>query len=156
MTPSEHWRIARDIVIKPSMNLPITGGCHCGAVRYESTAEPVLMLKCHCRDCQQMGGGPYVPAVIFPLATFRVTKGELRHYRTPSERGGHNLRGFCAECGSRLTGAENKERGIIGVIASSLDDPSIFVPQMDLYVADAQPWDLMDDSLPKFPGMMKR
>lgn len=90
-----------------------------------------------------------MPAVVFPFKAFKVTKGVLQHYGTPSINGGHNLRGFCAKCGSRLTGAENPERGIIAVTASSLDDPSWFQPAMDIFVADAQAWDLMDPALPK-------
>ena len=107
-----------------------TGGCHCGAVRYECTSRPLAMLKCHCRDCQQMSGGPYTPVVYMPAKAFHITRGELRHYSTPGESSGHNLRGFCTECGSRLTGAES-ERGI-GITASSLDDPSGFQPKMHL------------------------
>lgn len=106
------------------------------------------MLNCHCRDCQQMTGGAYTPVVYVPAKAFRITKGVLRKYATPSESGGQNLRGFCAECGSRLTGAES-ERGI-GITASSLDDPSWFQPKVHLWVADAQPWDVLDPALPKF------
>src|SRR5207244_770313 len=101
------------------MTLPITGGCACETVRYESSAEPLLMVKCHCRDCQRVTGGPYVPAVVFPFPAFRVTQGTIQHFATSSDGGGHNLRGFCAKCGSRLTGAENPQRGIIAVVASS-------------------------------------
>jgi hypothetical protein len=66
----------------------------------------------------------------------------------PSVANGGNLRGFCAECGSRLTGAQS-ERGI-GVTASSLDDSSWFQPKMDLWTCDATRWDLLDPKLPKF------
>ena len=125
-----------------------TGGCHCGAVRYECTSRPLAMLNCHCRDCQQMTGAAFTPVVYLPAKHFRITKGTLRHYSTTSETSGHNLRGFCAECGSRLTGAES-ERGI-AIAASSLDDPSWFQPTMNLWVADAQPWDVLDPNLPRF------
>lgn len=138
------------------MKLPITGGCVCGAVRYECSAPPLMMLKCHCRDCQQVTGGPYAAAVILPFAAFKITQGALQHYSTPSLGGGHNQRGFCAVCGSRLTGAESPDKGFIGVLASSLDDPTLFQPQMDIFVADAQPWDLMDQHLPKHQQYMPR
>jgi hypothetical protein len=131
------------------MKTQITGGCVCGEVRYECTARPLVMLNCHCRDCQQLGGGPYVAVVVVPIKAFKITKGALRHYATPSIRGGHNKRGFFPNCGSRLTGAENPEVGIIGLTASSLDDPGLFKPRMDIFVADAQSWDLMDPTLPK-------
>ena len=131
------------------MKLPLTGGCVCGEVRYEIDSRPLRMLKCHCRDCQQISGGPYTPVVVVPLKHFKLTKGALQHYATPSLHGGHNLRGFCAKCGSRITGAENPERGIIAVTASSLDDASWFKPAYDMFVADAQPWNIMDADTPK-------
>ena len=115
-----------------------------------------MMFKCHCRDCQQVSGGPYAAAVLMPFNVFKITKGAIQHYATPSLAGGTNLRVFCATCGSRLTGVENPEKGFIGVLASSLDDPTLFKPQMDLFVSDAQPWDLMDEQLPKHPQYMPR
>jgi hypothetical protein len=67
------------------------------------------------------------------------------------ERGKHK-RGFCSECGSRMTGGEFDERptGFVGALAGTLDDPSWFQPQMDIFVSDAQPWDQMDPAIPKF------
>jgi hypothetical protein len=70
--------------------------------------------------------------------------------------GGHNLRGFCPKCGSRLTGAENPEREIICLTASNLDDPSWFKPTMDIFVCNAQSWDLMDSDLPEHQQYMPR
>ena len=138
------------------MKLPITGGCACGEVRYECSAAPLLMIKCHCRDCQRISGGPYTPAVVLPIGAFRITQGRIRHFGTPSLAGGHNLRGFCPHCGSRITGAEDPARGVIAVVASSLDDPGWFEPKLDMFVADAQPWDIMDPKLPKFAQYMPR
>jgi hypothetical protein len=89
--------------------------------------------------------------VFVPVRTFRVTKGVIKHFNTASEARGHHRRGFCADCGSRLTGGEYEGSIGLGMTASSLDDPSWFKPVVDMWVADAQPWDLMDAALPKFP-----
>ena len=124
-----------------------TGGCVCGAVRYESDAEPLALFKCHCRDCQGVSGGPYAPVVYLPLAGFKIT-GPVAHNFTDSMAGGKNKRGFCSECGSRLTGGET-DRGI-GILAGSLDDPTQFHSQVDIHVADAEPWDVMDPASTKF------
>jgi hypothetical protein len=114
------------------------------------------MLKCHCRDCQQASGGPYVPVVVFPFASFRITQGTLKHHTAESAVGGHNLRGFCSECGSRITGAESEEKGIIGVAASSLDDPSRFQPRFAMFVDDAQPWDQLTEGMKKYSVHFRR
>jgi hypothetical protein len=131
------------------MNLPFTGGCVCGSVRYECDSRPLKMLNCHCRDCQQVGGGPYAPIVVARLRAVTICKGALQHYATTRITGSSNLRGFCAQCGSRLTVGEDSQRGIIGLLAASLDDPSWFKPDMDIFVCDAQQWNAMDKSLPK-------
>ena len=134
------------------MTPPFTGGCVCGAVRYEVSAAPLMMFKCHCRDCQHVTGGGFVPGLLVPFPAFRLTKGELKYHHTPSLAGGRHKRGFCAECGSRITGGESDQRPgqFIGITAGSLDDPGWFQPQMDFFVSDAQPWDQMDSTLPKF------
>ena len=51
------------------------GGCACGAIRYECSAEPVLSFNCHCRDCQRAGGGAFAPILIVPKAGFELVKG---------------------------------------------------------------------------------
>jgi len=130
------------------MSAPFTGGCACGAIRYEVSARPITMFNCHCRDCQRTTGGAFTPVVYVPAKAFKITKGSPRYYSTPSAMVGHDKRGFCPECGSRLFGGET-EHGQ-GITASSLDDPSLFKPGVNMWISDAQPWDHMDPSLPKF------
>ena len=133
------------------MNIPFAGGCACGAIRYECSAEPIMMFKCHCRDCQRVTGGGFVAGLLVPAAAFHLTKGRPRYHFTPSSAGGKHKRGFCADCGSRLTGGESDERptGFVGITAGSLDDPSWFRPQLEFFVSDVQPWDHMDPAIPK-------
>ena len=96
-----------------------------------------------------MSRGPVI--LLVPASAFRLTKGQPRYHFTPSLAGGNHKRGFCADCGSRLTGAESDERptGFVGITAGSRDDPCWFRPQMDFFVSDAQPWDHMDQAIPK-------
>jgi hypothetical protein len=133
------------------VSVPFTGGCVCRAVRYEITAQPLMMLRCHCRDCQHVTGGPYAPAILVPIEAFKVTKGAVRYHFTESLAGGKHKRGFCPECGSRLTGGEAEhDSKMVGVVAGSLDDPSWFRPAMDIFVADAQPWERGGVGLPQY------
>jgi hypothetical protein len=130
------------------MSAPFTGGCACGAIRYEVTARPIAMFNCHCRDCQRTTGGTFTPVVYVPAKAFKITKGSPKYYSTPSEMVGHKKRGFCPDCGSRLFGGET-EHGQ-GITASSLDDPSLLKPKVNMWISGAQPWDHMDPNLPKF------
>src|SRR5882762_1408411 len=97
------------------INTPFSGGCACGAIRYESTAEPLMMLHCHCRDCQQSSGGPFSSFVIVPT--------QAKPDSTPH---------------------------IVAIRTASLDDPSWFNPQVDVWTSDAHQWDQMNSALPKF------
>ena len=70
------------------MKIPVGGGCACGAIRYESTAEPIVMLHCHCRDCQRASGGPFTSFVVVPAEAFKLLQGSPRFHASPSEAGG--------------------------------------------------------------------
>jgi hypothetical protein len=118
------------------------------------------MFQCHCRDCQRATGVACAFVVLVPANSFKLTRGSLRYHLTPSAAGGQHRRGFCAACGSRLTGGEN-EAGTsekIGINAGSLDDPSWFRSQFHIFAVDAQPWDQIDAVIPKYdqyPPMKK-
>ena len=108
------------------MTMPFTGGCVCGQVRYECSVPPLLMLNCHCRDCQQVTGGAYAPLIVVPLNSFKIIAGTLQRFATTRLSGRPNQRGFCGRCGSPLTAGEDPERNLIGLTAASLDDPGGF------------------------------
>jgi len=128
---------------------PFSGGCACGAIRYESTAEPVIMLHCHCRDCQQSSGGPFSSFVIVATEALELLQGSLRFHDSPSHAGGKTHRGFCPHCGSPILARSDSVPQFVAIRAASLDDPSWFSPQMDVRTSDAQPWDQMNPALPK-------
>src|SRR3954447_26898883 len=90
---------------------PFTGGCACGAICYESTTEPMMMLHCHCRDCQRSSGGPFSSLVVVPKEAFKLVQGSLRFYASPSDGGGKTHRGFCAQCGSPVIGNPRRRPG---------------------------------------------
>jgi hypothetical protein len=129
---------------------PFSGGCACGAIRYESTAKPILMLHCHCRDCQRSSGGPFSSFVIVPAESFKISGGSLNFYSSPSEAGGKTHRGFCPGCGSPILAKSDSVPHIVGIKTASLDDPRWFTPQMDVWTSDVHSWDQMNPALPKF------
>jgi hypothetical protein len=128
-----------------------TGGCLCGAVRYESDGEPSFSLQCHCRDCQRSSGTAYIAAMRVPAADFRITQGNPKRYIGKSDAGNEISRLFCGDCGSPLYVQVPTRPDIVGIRVGTLDDPSVFRPDADIFVKSAQPWDHMNPDLPKYP-----
>jgi hypothetical protein len=131
--------------------MPIThGGCACGAIRYECTAEPLFALLCHCRDCQREAGGAFIPVLAVPKAAFGVTQGDPKLFASAADSGHSTTRVFCGDCGSPLFGLPGSAPDLVTIRAGSLDDPSAFRPAQHVFAASAQPWDFLDPRLPKF------
>ena len=130
------------------MKLPISGGCLCGLVRYKISAQPVASVNCHCRTCQKAVGAPYI-ALMFVSDAALTISGVYKEYPTLAASGNTLYRAFCPECGTALFGRNSTFTKIRPVAAATLDDPSIFKPQKDMWVADAQSWDFMNPDLPK-------
>ena len=128
-----------------------TGGCLCGAVRYESTGDPLFSLQCHCRDCQRSSGTAFVAAMRVPSAGFRVTAGTPRRYVSKADSGNEVTRMFCGECGSPLYIQVSSRPDIVGLRVGTLDDPSEFRPEANIFTDSAQPWTHMDPALPQHP-----
>ena len=126
-----------------------SGGCACGKVRYECTAAPLRMLNCHCRDCQLASGGAYSPTLIMATAAVAVTKGKTKYFEKLADSGNIARREFCADCGTPLFASSLGRVEFIGIKAASMDDPTWFRPEADLWVQSAQPWDCLDPTVPK-------
>ena len=76
--------------------IPVTGGCLCGAVRYESREPPIRGYICHCAMCRRNGGGFFGPTVRFAGSALALTQGKLKPYAATR----YAQRCFCSECGS--------------------------------------------------------
>ena len=87
---------------------------------------------------------------VVPTATFKLRQGAPRFHASPSEMGGKTNRGFCAECGCPIHSQPDAALQIVAIRTASLDDPSWFNLQMDVWTSDAHPWDQMNLTLPKF------
>jgi hypothetical protein len=131
--------------------MTLTGGCYCGAVRYEAGGEALMKARCHCRECQYFTGGEGNDFIAMPASSFRFTKGAARGYTRP-DLPGAATREFCAECGTPLlTRAAALPQAVI-LKVGSLDDPAVYEgPQVILQTADAYPFHLMPEGVPAFP-----
>ena len=125
----------------------ITGGCHCGAIRYELAGEAVTHALCHCSDCRRHAGAPMVGWAMFRADTVKVTKGTPKVYAS-SENG---RRQFCPECGTGLFYANARNLpGIIDVQSATFDDPAAVPVQVHVQVAERIAWMANAHELPMF------
>lgn len=121
------------------------GGCLCGAVRYETSSEPVNQRVCHCRACQKVIGAAFNARILMRIGDVAIS-GPVSTYRSSETL----ERGFCPQCGSSIF-SRRVSAGVIGLTAGSLDDPSLFEPDMHFWVSSMQPWLVIADNLPQYP-----
>ena len=129
----------------------ITGRCLCGAVRYQTEAEPITTRLCWCRVCQFFAAGNAAVSVCFPSAGMSIT-GEPRDYMSIADSGNRMHRHFCPTCGTQMFSEAESRPHLIFVRAGTLDDPEIARPVATIWTAKAPSWACIDDSLPSFEG----
>ncbi len=122
-----------------------TGGCLCGAVRYEARGEPHEPQICHCRMCQRASGAPMLAFASFERNAFRYVRGEPRVYRSSRLA----LRSFCRQCGTSLAFEYAAGDPTIGVTLASLDDPAAIAPRVHYGIESMLPWLQLGDDLPR-------
>ncbi len=132
------------------MDHPLTGGCGCGAVRFEVTEPLVSATYCHCTRCQhRTGTGASASGAVAP-GSFRVVQGEERLAAWRPQGGWEKW--FCDACGSALFSRDPEDPARVGVRLGALDgDPGIR-PSTRQFVAYAASWEpIPDDDLPRYP-----
>ena len=128
----------------------LTGGCGCGAVRYEIDAPFASANYCHCTRCQRRTGTAASANGRTAPGSFRLVAGE-EHIRAWSPESGAE-KVFCSLCGAGIFSRSAGDPPTIGVRLGTLDgDPGI-TPQWRQYVAYAASWEeIPDDGLPRYP-----
>ncbi|MDW6020491.1 GFA family protein [Mesorhizobium sp. BAC0120] len=105
-----------------------TGGCLCGAVKYEVRGEPFQSGLCHCTTCRKLTGSSFSATANWRSDQFSMT-GELRTY----ER-----RSFCPRCGSRLFYLYDDG---VEVFLGTLDQaPNDIKPMVEVWTVRREHW----------------
>ena len=117
----------------------LTGGCQCGACRYEVSAAPLFGYVCHCLECRKQSGSAFSASMIVsadavsatgPIATWMRRDGENPELEAL----------FCSECGSRLFHHAVPRQEIMRVRIGTLDDSSWFRPAAEFFVKRRFDW----------------
>ena len=136
----------------PAMTLPLTGGCACGALRYEVARKPRLTYACHCTDCQRRSGGPCTVSCVVPVADFVLLAGRLAEATRVAESGNMVPTGFCPDCGTAIFGGRltPDSEGVVVLRAGTLDDTAWLRPSVLVWTRSAQHWVEIPDGVRRF------
>jgi hypothetical protein len=136
------------------VKLPQTGGCLCGAVRYEITAPPLLAYTCHCTACQRLTGSAFSSAVVVPAEACRFAGGEVRSFQRTADSGRTVTRWVCAECGTWICNGAKPGTAppgtFVAVRAGTLDETSWLRPTAHFWTRSAQPWVVLPEGGERF------
>ena len=127
---------------------PLTGGCLCGAVRFEVTEPPLSANYCHCTRCQRRTGTASSAQARLAPGSLRIVSGEdqVRGYEPPDGF----PKFFCGSCGSALW-SRHPTKEIYGVRLGVFDSDPGIRPDCHQFVAYAAPWQpIPDDGLPRY------
>ena len=125
----------------------ISGGCLCGAIKFQASVAPRRVTHCHCDMCRRAVG-----AVVATYAAFDSSKvqwtGVVTRYDS-SERG---WRGFCQRCGSSVCFGYKPRPERIYIAVGIFEDPDAFPAGFHDYRHEQISWLRIDESLPDAPG----
>jgi hypothetical protein len=127
------------------MDMPLKGGCVCGAIRYAIAQEPLRVYACHCTDCQRSTGSAFAIGVVVPSEAFHLAGPETRLVPGGvTEDGRVKSLSACPKCGTRLFGGQRRDRRtkemVLAVLGGTLDDTSWLRPTIHVWMRSAQPW----------------
>lgn len=132
--------------------MEFTGKCYCGEIHYSASGDPAIKVQCHCRECQYLSGGSTNVTIGMPEAGFKYTKG-TPHKFTRSDLDNAVTREFCGTCGTQLLTTAPGLAGVQLIKVGTMDDPSMFTPDMAIFTVDRQAFHNIPEAMPSFEHM---
>lgn len=125
----------------------LTGGCLCGAVRYECAPPVPAATLCHCTSCRRGSGAHAVAWMTVKRSQLRLLAAEPAEFASSAQV----RRGFCPRCGTSLTYSHGSSSDTVDVTVASLDEPGRVAPVDHTWMSDAVAWDRPADGLAQHP-----
>ena len=123
----------------------LSGGCFCGAIRYQAAGTPFNQTNCHCSICRRTTGAPFVTWFSIRSTDFKIVNGEPSRFSS-SEKG---ERFFCPRCGTQVAFRHADFPDEIDITTASLDDPELVPPRDNTHASSRLAW-IVPDGLPDY------
>ncbi len=130
-----------------------SGGCMCGAVRYEASGDPVRMVNCHCDTCRKITGSAFATNIFMKAEDVTVTQGETTVFEHGADSGNRLNKEFCPTCGSQIFSYRLDGPPLRGIKVGSIDDAGFVQPTANLYATRALHFTHISDDLINYDEM---
>jgi hypothetical protein len=131
------------------MNLE--GGCACGALRYNLTADPLIVHACHCRDCQRLTGSAFVTNIWIERKFVEAGSAVPKSFKLTAGSGKYQEVFFCDRCGTYLWSKYYASPGdTLLVRVGTLDHPEAIQPDVHIFTRSKLPWLELPKDVPAF------
>jgi hypothetical protein len=130
----------------------LTGGCQCGAVRYELAGTPHQIYVCHCRECQKQSASAFGISVMARSADVRLLIGKLERWSRATDSGRTLACYFCATCGTRVWHGDKDQAQEISIKGGTFDHPVDLRRAIHIWTRRKLPGVIIPDETQQFPG----
>ncbi|MFB9136596.1 GFA family protein [Vibrio olivae] len=131
------------------MEYPIEGACQCGNVHYQLLAKPLMVVACHCKECQKLSTSAFsITAIV--KAEDVVFEGEMKEWRRPAESGNISGAMFCPTCGNRLYHFNPADMSTLKLKPSNLSNTDLIQPTVHAWVSEKQDWYTIPEGVKTF------
>jgi hypothetical protein len=125
----------------------LSGGCRCGALRYEVDGDLGPVVNCHCAFCRRIHGAPFTTIVFLSHHAFAWAPGSAEPARWTTPAG--NIRQFCGVCASPVCNYSTAV-DLASLVVASLPDERQPAPWMHVNTESMSPHHEIRDGLPRF------
>jgi hypothetical protein len=124
--------------------------CCCGSLQADAVVDPVIVVACHCTECQRRTGAAFGVGAYFQRDDVRTSGASTTYVRDGQE--GRKLRfHFCPTCGTSVYWFVDLRPDLIGIAIGAFADPSLAKPTLSIWERTRHPWVAFDHVLDHFP-----
>ncbi len=128
----------------------LSGGCACGAVRYQLESAPMFVHCCHCRDCQRQTGSAFAVNALIETDRITLIAGQPDPVSVPTDSGRPHDVYRCPTCRTALWSDYGRRPGLRFVRVGTLDDPAALPPDVHIFTRSKLPWVELPKGTPAF------
>jgi len=141
--------LVQGTLVSETFPYPLSGGCACGAVRYQLESAPLIVHSCHCHWCQRESGSAFALNALIESERLTLLSGKPEQVDTPSASGKGQSIARCPHCRIALWSHYAGSGPLVSFVrVGTLDSAELLPPDIHIYTASKQPWVLLPPGTP--------